>query len=83
MSAAIIFMLFAVVLSLGIVLVCVYLGSLEPKKVYKIEYKENVQIMPLHSSTVITARNPDSAVKRFHRDFGKNFDVKNVKEMGA
>ncbi len=73
----------SVIFSAGIALLATLLETRKPKKLYKIEYKERVQIMPIRSSAKITARTPKSAVKKFYRDFGPNFDINNVVEVKA
>ena len=81
MKEFIIIIVGSVSFSLIVALITTLLGTKKPKKLYKIEYKERVQIMPIRSSAKVTARTPKSAVKKFHKDYGPNFDINNVIEI--
>lgn len=71
------FFIVPVFLSVGIAWICFR----EPKKLYKIEYKEISDNMPLYSSTIIGARSGASAVKKFNRKYGRVYSVQNVTEV--
>ena len=77
MLKAILFILFIVLLSIGIAVFCIVLGTLEPKKVFEITYyTEDYKRLNI----LVTARSAAGAVKQFYKLKGRTNSIHYIEE---